>query len=420
MQRINHEYFIQNLRVADIAREFGTPVYVYDADHIIGQIARFRAGFSTVNLQIKYACKALTNLNIMKLMHSQGLGLDTVSLSEVRMGLAVGFAPQQIVFTPNCVGIEELIEAAELGVKINIENLSNLEKFAQHYGAQVPVCIRLNPHIATQQNSDKVNWWHNQSKFGISMDQLEEVKAIEAKYNLPINGIHIHSSSVIMTPEVFLQGAQTVFDIALGFKNLEFIDFGGGIKVDVGDGKEVIDVVELGQKLDPVFQEFCQKYGRTLELWFEPGRFLVGNSGTLITECKVRKRNGGTEFVGVDSGFNHLIRPMMYDAYHEIINVSNPNGEPQKYTIVGNICEIDNLGKDRMLAEVHEGDLIALESAGAYGYSMASTYNSRFRPAEVLVINGEAKLIRKPDTYEDLVRNQVVLTEEGFAEVATK
>ncbi|WP_299456631.1 diaminopimelate decarboxylase [uncultured Microscilla sp.] len=420
MQRTDNEYYIQRLRVTDIARQFGTPVYVYNADHILGQIARFRKGFSTVNLQIKYACKALTNINIMKLMLSQGLGLDTVSLPEVRMGLAAGFAPQQIVFTPNCVGIEELIEAVELGVKINIENLSNLEKFAQRYGSQVPVCIRLNPHIATQKNADKVNWWHNQSKFGISMNQLDEVKAIEAKYNLPINGIHIHSSSVIMTPEVFLQGAQTVFDIALGFKNLEFIDFGGGIKVDVGDGQEVIDVVELGQKLDPVFQQFCQKYGRTLELWFEPGRFLVGNSGTLLTECKVCKRNGGTDFVGVDSGFNHLIRPMMYDAYHQIVNVSNPQGTQKKYTIVGNICEIDNLGKDRMLAEVREGDLIALESAGAYGYSMASTYNSRFRPAEVLVLNGVAKLIRKRDTYEDLMRNQVDLPAVDFAKVITQ
>ena len=407
MQCIDNQYYIQNIRVEDIARQFGTPLYVYDADHITGQIARFRQGFSTVNLQIKYACKALTNINILKLVHSQGVGLDTVSLQEVRMGLQAGFEPQQIVFTPNCVGIEELIEAVELGVRINIENLSNLEKFAQRYGDQVPVCIRLNPHIATQNNSDKVNWWHNQSKFGISLDQMKDVKAIEQKYNLPINGIHIHSSSVIMTPEVFLKGAETVFEIALGFENLEFIDFGGGIKVDVGDGKAVIDIVELGQKLDPVFQSFCQKYGRTLELWFEPGRFLVGNSGTLLTECKVRKRNGGNEFVGVDSGLNHLIRPMMYDAYHEIVNVSNPAGTPQKYTVVGNICEIDNLGKDRELNEVREGDIIALKSAGAYGYSMASTNNARFRPAEVLVINGEAKLIRKRDTYEDLMQNQV-------------
>lgn len=412
MQCIDNQYYIQNIRVEDIARQFGTPLYVYNADHIVGQIARFRQGFSTVNLQIKYACKALTNINILKLVHSQGVGLDTVSLQEVRMGLQAGFEPQQIVFTPNCVGIEELIAAVELGVRINIENLSNLEKFAQRYGDQVPVCIRLNPHIATQSNSDKVNWWHNQSKFGISLDQMKDVKAIEQKYNLPINGIHIHSSSVIMTPEVFLKGAETVFEIALGFENLEFIDFGGGIKVDVGDGKAVIDIVELGQKLDPVFQVFCQKYGRTLELWFEPGRFLVGNSGTLLTECKVRKRNGGTEFVGVDSGLNHLIRPMMYDAYHEIVNVSNPAGTPQKYTVVGNICEIDNLGKDRELNEVQEGDIIALKSAGAYGYSMASTYNARFRPAEVLVINGEAKLIRKRDTYEDLMQNQVdIMTE---------
>lgn len=408
MEIENGKYKIQGLDVEGICQEFGTPLYVYDAAYIEGQIKKFKSGFSSVDLKLKYACKALTNLSIMKLMLKNGLGLDTVSLPEVKMGLDLGFEPDTIVFTPNCVGFEEIEEAVRLGVRINIENISNLRKFGKTYGGTVPVCIRLNPHISAQQESDKVNWWHNQSKFGISADQMAEVKAVEKEYNLHISGIHIHSSSVIMTTEVFLNAARAVFDIALQFDRLDYIDFGGGIKVDVGDGKEVIDVVALGRALDQVFQEFCTSYGRKLELWFEPGRFLVGNSGYLLSTCKVLKRNGGTEFVGVDTGLNHLIRPMMYDAYHEIVNVSNIAGKQRKYTIVGNICEIDNLGKDRMLAEVAEGDVIAIKSTGAYGYSMASTYNSRFRPAEVLVADGKAWLVRKRDTYEDLVRNQVV------------
>ncbi|MHC2990623.1 diaminopimelate decarboxylase [Pontibacter sp. HJ8] len=407
MELIDNKYKIQGIPVEQLREQFGTPLYVYDAEHIRGQIKKFREGFSTVDLHIKYACKALTNINILKLMLREGLGLDTVSLPELRMGLHVGFKPQEIVFTPNAVDFSEIEEAVALGVKINIENLSNLERFGQKYGGSVPVCIRLNPHIAAQANSEKVEWWHKQSKFGISIDQVSDVKALEEKYNLHIDGIHIHSSSVIMSPEIFINGAKAVFDIALQFRNLDFIDFGGGIKVDVGDGNPVIDVVALGKQLDGVFSDFCQKYGRRLQLWFEPGRYLVGNAGTLLTTCVLRKRNGGSEFVGLDSGFNHLIRPMLYNAYHEIVNASNLAGPAETYTVVGNICEIDNFAVDRELHQVREGDLIAIRSAGAYGFSMASTYNSRFRPAEVLVINGEAKLIRQRDTYEDLLRNQV-------------
>ncbi|WP_242917238.1 diaminopimelate decarboxylase [Pontibacter liquoris] len=407
MELIDNKYKIQGIPVEQLREQFGTPLYVYDAEHIRGQIRKFREGFSTVDLHIKYACKALTNINILKLMLREGLGLDTVSLPELRMGLHVGFKPQEIVFTPNAVDFSEIEEAVALGAKINIENLSNLERFGQKYGGSVPVCIRLNPHIAAQANSEKVDWWHKQSKFGISIDQVGDVKALEEKYNLHIDGIHIHSSSVIMSPEIFINGAKAVFDIALQFQNLDFIDFGGGIKVDVGDGNPVIDVVELGKQLDVVFSDFCQKYGRRLQLWFEPGRYLVGNAGTLLTTCVLRKRNGGSEFVGLNSGFNHLIRPMFYNAYHEIVNASNPTGSTETYTVVGNICEIDNFAVDRELHQVREGDLIAIRSAGAYGYSMASTYNSRYRPAEVLVINGEAKLIRQRDTYEDLLRNQV-------------
>jgi diaminopimelate decarboxylase len=400
-------YTIQGIDVHAICSEFGTPLYVYDAGYIAGQVEKFRDAFSGVAARIKYACKASSNINIIKLMRKLGTGLDAVSPAEIRLGLQAGFEPQEIVFTPNCVDFSEIEQAVTAGITINIESLPSLEKFARKYGGHVPVCIRLNPNISSQVNADKVDWWHNQSKFGISLSQLKIVKKMEARHDLKINGIHIHSSSVIMSPEIFTEGARAVFDIAADFRHLEFVDFGGGIKVDVGDGNPVIDLCEIGKTLEILHADFCKKLGREIEIWFEPGRFLVGNSGTLFAECTVVKKNAAVDFVGVNSGFNHLLRPMFYDAFHEIVNISNPEGEPKKYTVVGNLCEIDNLGKDRMLNEVREKDLIAIKSAGAYGFSMASSYNSRPRPAEVLVVHGKAHLIRKRETFEDMVRNIV-------------
>ncbi len=342
-------------------------------------------------------------------MRKLGTGLDTVSPAEIKLGLAAGFKPDEIVFTPNCVDFTEIEQAVETGTVINIESISSLEKFARKFGGTVPICIRLNPNISTQVNADKVDWWHNQSKFGISRSQLDTVKALEAAYDLKINGVHIHSSSVIMSPDIFTEGARTVFDIAAGFKHLEFVDFGGGLKVDVGDGNPVIDLPALGQTLENLYSDFCDQVGHRVEIWFEPGRFLVGNAGTLFAECTVIKKNEAVDFVGVNTGFNHLIRPMFYDAYHEIVNVSNPAGPAHTYTVVGNLCEIDNLGQGRQLSEVREKDLIAIKSAGAYGYAMASSYNSRPRPAEVLVMDGQAHLIRKRETYADMIQNMVPL-----------
>jgi diaminopimelate decarboxylase len=342
-------------------------------------------------------------------MLNHGVGLDTVSVPEIKMGLLVGFKANEIVFTPNCVDFSEIEAAVELGVNINIENLPNLEKFGAKYGNTIPCFVRLNPEIHTQMNTENVDWWHKQSKFGISADQIKRVKELEQKYKLHIHGLHIHSSSVIMSPEIFIEGAKSIFNIVKQFKNIKFIDFGGGIKVDVGDSKEVINLCSLGEMLHPIFEDFCKDYGSEIELWFEPGRYLISEAGILLTECNMVKNNGGTAFIGTNSGFNQLIRPMFYDAYHEIINTSNPNGVEKKYTVVGNICEIDNFAIDRSLNKVNEKDIIAIKTAGAYGYSMASNYNSRFRPAEILIKNKKAHLIRKRDSFDDLIKNQIII-----------
>ena len=411
MELLNNTYSIQGIAVKDLTSEFGTPLYIYNADTITRQVTSFKNAFKNINCKVKYACKANTNLSILKEMLNNGTGLDTVSIPEIKMGLMVGFKANEIVFTPNCVDFSEIEMAVELGVHINIENLPNLEKFGQKYGDTVPCFVRLNPGIHAQMNSDKVDWWHKQSKFGISANQLEKVKEFEKKYNIQIQGLHIHSSSVIMSPEIFIEGAKNIFNVVKQFKNIKYIDFGGGIKVDVGDDKEVINLNALGKELEPVFSTFCQEYGTDIELWFEPGRYLICESGTLLTECNMIKENGDIPFVGIDSGFNQLIRPMFYKAYHEIVNTSNPSGEKKNYTVVGNICEIDNFAIDRPLHEVREKDIIAIKTAGAYGYSMASNYNSRYRPAEVLIKNKKAYLIRKRDSFNDLIKNQILIND---------
>ena len=398
-----------SIPLTQLAQQFGTPLYVYDADIILRQLSTFRKAFEGIDLQIFYAAKALTNINILRFMLQQGTGLDTVSLAEIQMGLKAGFSPNQIIFTPNCVAFEEIEEAVKLGVLINIENLPNLEKFGQNFGGQIPCCIRLHPHISTKHESQKVDDWHKQSKFGIARSQIEAVHNLRKSYGLKINGIHIHSSSKIMSPEVFLEGANIVFDIAKDFPDLEFLDFGGGIKVNYHEDESAIDIAALSSAFVPAFQQFCKAYGRELKVCFEPGRFLVSECGILLTEANVIKNNGSIDIVGVNSGFNHLIRPMMYGAYHRILNISNPNGIAQTYNVVGNICEIDNFAVQRELPEVRGGDLLAILNAGAYGYSMASTYNARFRPAEVFVVNGKAHLIRRRDTLEDLMANQVMV-----------
>ena len=409
MELIDNKYCIQGIDVKDICKEFGTPLYVYDADVIQRQIRLFTNAFKHINCKIKYACKANTNLSILKEMLNHGTGLDTVSIQEIKMGIMVGFKAKEIVFTPNCVDFSEIEEAVKLSVNINIENLPNLEKFGAQYGNTVPCFVRLNPGIHAQMNSDKVDWWHKQSKFGISADQIKKVKELEKKYDLHIHGLHIHSSSVIMSPEIFIEGAKSIFNIVKQFKNIKYIDFGGGIKVDVGDNKEVINLNALGKQLNPIFNDFCKEYGTDIELWFEPGRFLICEAGILFTECNMVKKNGGTSFAGINSGFNQLIRPMFYNAYHEIVNISNLKGVEKQYTVVGNVCEIDNFAINRTINEVNEKDIIAIKTAGAYGYSMASNYNSRFRPAEILIKNNTAHLIRKRDSFEDLIKNQIVI-----------
>ncbi|RUA37891.1 MAG: diaminopimelate decarboxylase [Bacteroidetes bacterium] len=399
---------MENTVLTSLAKKYGTPLYVYDADKIASQIKRLNDAFSGINLKLKYATKALSNVSVLKWMKKHGTGLDVVSIQEAYLGLKAGFEPKDILYTPNCVSIDEIVEAVDLGLMINIDNISILEQFGHRYHDTVPVCIRLNPHIMAGGNS-KISTGHIDSKFGISILQMRHLLRVIENYNINVVGLHIHTGSDILDSEVFLRGTEIIFEAAEDFPYIDFIDFGSGFKVAYKEGDVTTDIEELGKEVSKRFKEFCKKRGKDLELWFEPGKFLVSEAGYFLSKVNVIKTTPATVFVGLDTGMNHLLRPMMYDAYHQIENISNPSDTQRVYTVVGYICETDTFGTDRRLSEVKQGDIIAIKNAGAYGFSMASNYNSRYRPAEVLVHDGKDQLIRKRESLDDLLRNQVIV-----------
>ena len=389
-----------------IAEEFGSPVYVYDSEKIINQYNRLTKAFRKVKkLKLNYAAKALSNISVLKIFNSIGAGLDTVSIQEVRLGLKAGFKPEHIIFTPNGVSLEEIENVSKLGVQINIDNLSILEQFGTKH-PKIPVCIRINPHVMAGGNTN-ISVGHIDSKFGISIHQIPLLLRIVNNTNMNINGIHMHTGSDILDIDVFIYASEILFETAKNFKNLDFIDFGSGFKVPYKPGDIETNIEELGDKLSKRFNEFCKEYGKELTLAFEPGKFLVSEAGVFLAKVNVVKQTTSTVFAQIDSGFNHLIRPMLYGSQHEILNISSPEGRERFYSVVGYICETDTFANNRRIAEINEGDILCFKNAGAYCYSMASNYNSRYRPVEVLIHKGKAHLIRKRETFDDIIHNQV-------------
>ncbi|WP_440066565.1 diaminopimelate decarboxylase [Tenacibaculum discolor] len=392
-----------------LADKYQSPLYVYDTEKIISQYKKITTAFSKVkNVKINYAVKALSNINILKVFNKLNSGLDTVSIQEVNLGLLAGFEPHEIIYTPNGVSLQEIEEVAKLGVQINIDNLSILELFGQKH-PKIPVCIRINPHVMAGGNS-KISVGHIDSKFGISIHQVPHIKRVVENTGMHINGIHMHTGSDILDIDTFLRATEILFDTARQFKDIDFIDFGSGFKVPYKKDDISTDINELGKKLSTRFNEFCKNYGKEVTLMFEPGKFLVSEAGYFLAKVNVIKQTTSTVFAGIDSGLNHLIRPMFYNSYHYIENLSNPKGRERFYSIVGYICENDTFGSNRRISEISEDDILCFHNAGAYCFSMASNYNSRFRPAEVMVYKGKDYLIRKRETMEDLLRNQESVT----------
>jgi len=396
---------LSNSQLVNLAERFGTPLYVYHAEKIREQYQKLTSGFSVIDARFFFACKALTNINILKYISSLGCGIDCSSINEVKLAMYAGVAPEKILYTSNGISFEEIREAVESGVHINIDSLSNLEKFGKTYGNSYPVGVRLRPNILAGGNL-KISTGHEKSKFGIPIEQLDLLKQVVKENNIRIKALHIHTGSDIKDADIFVHGIKVLSEIIQHFPDLEVIDLGGGFKVPYEPEDEETDIPWIAGKLKKYLDGHVFN-GRKFQLWFEPGKYLVSECGYLITQVNVVKDNGAQIFAGVNSGLNHLIRPMMYDAYHHIVNISNPGGEERVYNVTGYICETDTLAADRLLHEVREGDYLVLFNAGAYGFEMSSNYNSRYKPAEVLVKDGEAFLIRKRDEFEDLLRNQL-------------
>lgn len=389
------------------AEKYGTPLYVYNADTIERQYKRLTGAFSGQPVRIFYASKALTNIHILKFISELGASIDCSSINELRLALHAGVPSDKLLYTSNSIAFEEIVEAKELGAKINIDSLSNLAKFGERFGSAYPVGIRLRPNVMAGGNL-KISTGHSKSKFGIPVDQLEEILEVVRKYQMHIAVLHVHSGSEISDVDLFMRSVNILLDLSGHFPDLKAIDLGGGFKVPYKHGDAETDLQLLSSEISKAFTKVSEQHGRDYEIWFEPGKYLVSECGGLIASVNVMKETSEVTFAGLNTGFNHLLRPMFYDAYHQIDNLSNPDGDINSYAVVGNICETDTFAWDRNISEIREGDLLIFRNAGAYGFEMASNFNSRLRPAEVLVQNGSTKLIRKRETLEDLLRNQIL------------
>ena len=398
---------LSNELLLNTAKQYQTPLYVYDGDRIRSQYQRLNSAFSGVPVKIKYALKACSNINVLKLLLSEGCGLDAVSINEVELGILAGCKAENILFTPSGARFEEIEQAVERGVQINIDSLPVIEKFLEKYGSTKSCCVRVNPSIRAGGNKN-IQTGHSDSKFGVPLAMIDRVVGLVKNKGLKVSGLHVHTGSDIYDPEVFVQGVRTLCGLAKDFPDLVYLDFGGGFKVPYKEGDPQADVENLGSLLKSEYDEFVSSYGRKIDVYFEPGKFLVSESGYLLTEVTVVKETPNKTFVSVDSGLNHLIRPMMYGAYHHIENVSRPDAASKTVDVVGNICEEDTFASDRSIPDPLEGDLLSIRNAGAYGFSMSSNYNSRFRPAEVMIESGQARLIRERETLEDLLSKQVL------------
>ncbi|MBK8952522.1 MAG: diaminopimelate decarboxylase [Chitinophagaceae bacterium] len=401
-EKITNEFLLEQ------AGEYGTPLYVYHGEKIKEQYEKLSSAFSALDTKFFYASKALTNINILRYIKNLGCNVDCSSSNEVKLALHAGFEPERVLYTSNGISFAEIEEAAAAGVHINIDSLSNLEKFGKKYGHTYPVGIRIRPNIMAGGNI-KISTGHNTSKFGIPVHQIEDIERLMKETNICIHALHIHTGSDIKDPDIFVKGIEVLFELIPHFPDLKVIDLGGGFKVPYKPGEDEVNMPLLARRIKETFVSDFQTQNRNLSLWFEPGKFLVSECGYLLATVTVLKDTGEITFAAVNSGLNHLIRPMMYDAYHHLENISNPKGVKKNYWVTGNICETDNFAAGRTLNEIREGDILAIYNGGAYGFEMASNYNSRYKPAEVLVENGIARLIRRRDNFEDLIRNQAEL-----------
>lgn len=399
----------------ELAQEYGTPLYVIDEDRIRNNYQRLYEAFSSKysDFKIYYACKANTNLAVMRILEEEGSNIDAVSPGEIYTALMTGFSPDKILYTGNNVTDEELEFALSSEVIINIDSLSGLKRLSKLSGAKgKEISFRVNPRVGAGHHDHCITGG-DLSKFGVMEEEAVHAyqKAIDLGFK-PV-GIHSHIGSGILDPEPFKLAVRTLMDTAgrvyreTGVE-FEFVDFGGGMGIPYEPQESLLDIEKFSQEIVDLFKEKLSQYNMVNPtMYLEPGRYIVGDAAYLLTSVNTVKQSY-RKFIGVDAGFNTLLRPTMYGSYHQIVVADKPNAQPtQNIDIAGNICESgDLLARDRPMPDIEEGNLLAILNAGAYAFSMSSQYNSRPRAAEVLVKDGCSELIRERETFADLLSKQ--------------
>ena len=390
----------------EAALKFGTPIYLYDLKIIENQFDKLNKELSVLeNYKIHFAAKSLSNISILKFIKNMGAGLDAVSIEEVMIGLKCGFNKDEILYTPNGVSFEEIKQVFKLGVKINLDSIESVKDFVNQFGNR-SITVRINPGIYAGGN-DNVSVGHSESKFGIPEERINELLDMEKKGKVKITGLHIHTGSDITKNNQFKEGIMKIFSIARDFRNIESIDLGGGIKIPYFKDDTSTNLNDYVKEVSKELKKFESEFNKKLKLIFEPGKFLVSDCGFFITKVNYIKSTKTKDFLQVDSGFNHLLRPTLYGSHHEIINLSNPAGKKKEYDVVGYICEKDTFAEKRKMSETSIGDLICFKNAGAYGFNMSSNYNSRLKPAEVCIYNNKILKIREAQSLKDLLIGQI-------------
>lgn len=404
--------FFETNNAYDLITQYGSPLYVYNENILRSRCKDMKHLVSYENFVPHYSIKANTNIHLLKIVHEEGLHADVMSPGEIFLALKSGFKPDELFFIPNNVVAEDMKYAIEHGITTSVDSLEQLKLYGQlNPGGKV--AIRFNPGVGAGHH-EKVVTGGKKTKFGVNPEYIPEVKRILETYHLTLVGINQHIGSLFMDSKPYIESLSSILKIAKAFDDLEFIDLGGGFGIPYHkqDGEARLDIKMLGEALDPILHNFAKEYGKKVQFQIEPGRYIPCEAGLLLGQITGTKTNADHNYLGCDIGFNALQRPIMYDSHHDIEIYSQENKDTTlvPLTVVGNICESgDILAKDRMLPQsASYGDLIAIMDAGAYGYSMASCYNQRFRPAEVLICtDGTLKQIRKRDTFEDLIRNML-------------
>lgn len=394
-----------------LIEEFGSPLYVYNEKILRQRCKDMKNLVDYPHFVPNYSIKANSNLQIIKIVREEGLRADAMSAGEIQLLLYAGYKPEELFFVPNNVSEAELRYAVDKGVLVSVDSLSQLEQLGKiNRGGNA--AVRFNPGFGAGHH-EKVVTAGKKTKFGVNIDCVPQVKEIAKKYNMRICGINQHIGSLFMDGDSYIEGVKSLLSVAGQFEDIDFVDMGGGFGIPYKkqEGQQSLDLESFREKLTNVLEQWTDKYGKKILFKSEPGRYIVAESGILLGTVYATKSNYGNKYAGTDIGFNVLARPVMYDSHHDIEVYRN--GRPlndqatEQVTVVGNICESgDIIAKHRDLPAIEEGDILGVMDAGAYGYTMSSNYNMRLRPAEVMIKeDGEVVLIRRRDTFEDLIAN---------------